>query len=92
MLHDMGPEARASAAQAAADMNRANSGLESMQSIDDALGNVEQDIMDKVANDWVQTHPQAPRPSTDSLCTKLQGRACCLKIPPRHSIAELFAQ
>ncbi|CAL5229988.1 g13422 [Coccomyxa viridis] len=62
MLHDMGPEARASAAQAAADMNRANSGLESMQSIDDALGNVEQDIMDKVANDWVQTHPQAPPP------------------------------
>ncbi len=62
MLHDMGPEARASAAQAAADMNRANSGLESMQSIDDALGNVEQDIMDKVANDWVQTHPQAHPP------------------------------
>ena len=62
MLHDMGPEARASAAQAAADMNRANSGLESMQSIDDALGNVEQDIMDKGANDWVQTHPQAPPP------------------------------
>ena len=48
MLHDMGPEARQNAAQAAADMNRANSGLESMQSIDDALGNVEQDIMDRV--------------------------------------------
>ena len=60
MLHDMGPEARANAAQAAADMNRANSGLESMQSIDDALGNVEQDIMDRVASDWVQTHPSAP--------------------------------
>ena len=60
MLHDMGPEARQNAAQAAADMNRANSGLESMQSIDDALGNVEQDIMDRVASDWVQTHPTAP--------------------------------
>ena len=60
MLHDMGPEARQNAAQAAADMHRANSGLESMQSIDDALGNVEQDIMDRVASDWVQTHPTAP--------------------------------
>jgi hypothetical protein len=62
MLHDMGPEARqTAAAQAAvADMQRANSGLESMQSIDDALGNVEQDIMDKVATDWVQTNAGAP--------------------------------
>ena len=59
MLHDMGPEARQSAAAAAADITRANSGLESMQSIDDALGNVEQDIMDRVASDWVQTHAQA---------------------------------
>ncbi len=41
-----------SQAAAAADMQRANSGLESMQSIDDALGNVEQDILDKVANEW----------------------------------------
>ena len=62
MLHDMGPEARASAAQAAAaaaGAQRANSGLESMQSIDDALGNVEQDIMDRVATEWTQAHPQA---------------------------------
>ena len=58
----MGPEARASAAQAAvaAEMQRANSGLESMQSIDDALGNVEQDIMDKVAHEWSTQHPQLP--------------------------------
>jgi hypothetical protein len=57
----MGPEARASAAQAAAaGAARANSGLESMQSIDDALGNVEQDIMDRVAGEWsaAQQHPQ----------------------------------
>lgn len=65
MLHDMGPEARQNAAQAAqAEMQRANSGLESMQSIDDALGNVEQDIMDKVANEWVQQHPSASMPAT----------------------------
>ena len=59
----MGPEARASAAAAAAaaaEAQRANSGLESMQSIDDALGNVEQDIMDKVAHDWSAQHPQLP--------------------------------
>ncbi|KAK9908084.1 hypothetical protein WJX75_002589 [Coccomyxa subellipsoidea] len=64
MLHDMGPEARqTAAAQAAvADMQRANSGLESMQSIDDALGNVEQDIMDKVANEWAEQHPQISQP------------------------------
>ncbi|BDA44884.1 probable calmodulin-binding protein 60 B at N-terminal half [Coccomyxa sp. Obi] len=65
MLHDMGPEARQTAAAqaaAAADMQRANSGLESMQSIDDALGNVEQDIMDKVANEWAEQHPQMSQP------------------------------
>ncbi len=65
MLHDMGPEARQTAAAqaaAAADMQRANSGLESMQSIDDALGNVEQDIMDKVANEWAEQHPQISQP------------------------------
>ncbi len=61
MLHDMGPEARPNAAQA--EMQRANSGLESMQSIDDALGNVEQDIMDKVANEWAQQHPSASQPA-----------------------------
>ena len=33
MLHDMGPEARA-AATAAANLQRANSGLETMQSIE----------------------------------------------------------
>ena len=61
MLHDMGPQERQNAErQAAADMNRQNSGLESMQSIDDALNNVDQGIMDKVANDWVQNHAQAP--------------------------------
>ena len=37
-------------------MQRSNSGLESMQSIEQALGNVEQDIMDKVAEDWMSTH------------------------------------
>ena len=64
MLHDMGPEARQTAAAQAvvADMQRANSGLESMQSIDDALGNVEQDIMDKVANEWAEQHPQMSQP------------------------------
>jgi len=61
MLHDMGPQERQNAErQAAADMNRQNSGLESMQSIDDALNNVDQGIMDKVANDWVQNHAQGP--------------------------------
>ena len=64
MLHDMGPEARQTAAAQAvvADMQRANSGLESMQSIDDALGNVEQDNMDKVANEWAEQHPQMSQP------------------------------
>ena len=34
-------------------MGRTNSGLQSMQSIEHALGTVEHDIMDKVADDWM---------------------------------------
>ena len=45
-------------------MPRSSSGLESMQSIEQALGNVEQDIMDKVAEDWMINHqnPAAGQP------------------------------
>eukprot|EP00884_Botryococcus_braunii_P005248 jgi/Botrbrau1/14724/Bobra.0108s0071.2 len=47
MLHDM-PDARL----ATTGMPRASSGLESMQSIEQALGNVEQDILDHVADEY----------------------------------------
>ena len=40
------------------DLQRQNSGLESMQSIEQALGNVEQNIMDRVAEDWMSTQMQ----------------------------------
>lgn len=46
-------------AHAPAGIPRANSGLQSMQSIEQALGNVEQDIMDKVAEDWVTNQGSA---------------------------------
>ncbi|KAK9831959.1 hypothetical protein WJX81_003135 [Elliptochloris bilobata] len=52
MLHDMGPEARA-AATAAANLQRANSGLETMQSIEQALDTVETDLMDRVAAEYM---------------------------------------
>jgi hypothetical protein len=57
MLHDMPTEGRG--AHAPAGIPRANSGLQSMQSIEQALGNVEQDIMDKVAEDWVTNQGSA---------------------------------
>ncbi|KAK9803602.1 hypothetical protein WJX72_004040 [[Myrmecia] bisecta] len=56
MLHDMPPEQRNHVLHMP-HMQRSNSGLESMQSIEQALGNVEQDIMDKVAEDWMHHHP-----------------------------------
>lgn len=41
-------------------MQRQNSGLESMQSIEQALGNVEQNIMDRVAEDWMSNQHMQP--------------------------------
>ena len=44
------------------DLQRSNSGLESMQSIEQALGNVEQNIMDRVAEDWMSNQQLQPNP------------------------------
>lgn len=55
LLHDMPPDQRD---QAGAE--RANSGLESMQSIEQALGNVEENPAEKFAEDyWMNNGPQA---------------------------------
>ena len=55
LLHDMPPEHRD---QAGAE--RTNSGLESMQSIEQALGNVEENPVEKFAEDyWMNNGPQA---------------------------------
>lgn len=42
------------------DLQQQNSGLESMQSIEQALGNVEQNIMDRVAEDWMSNQQLQP--------------------------------
>ncbi|KAK9846825.1 hypothetical protein WJX84_002893 [Apatococcus fuscideae] len=55
MLHDMPPEQRAGHMPP---LPRSNSGLESMQSIEQALGNVEGDVMDKVAQEWMTQNAQ----------------------------------
>lgn len=65
MLHDMGPEARAAAVAQHASIPRANSGVETMQSIEEALDTVETDIMDRVAAEYLNqraAHLATPSP------------------------------
>ena len=38
-----------------------------MQSIEHALGNVEHDIMDKVADDWMANNPQRGNPNVQGV-------------------------
>lgn len=52
MLHDLNPDHAHTAA------NRANSGLESMQSIEEALGNVQNEQIDKGIDAWQQAAVQ----------------------------------
>ncbi len=55
LLHDMPPDQRDQGAM----QERANSGLESMQSIEQALGNVEENAVEKFAEDyWMNNGPQ----------------------------------
>jgi hypothetical protein len=56
LLHDMPPDHRDQGGMP----ERANSGLESMQSIEQALGNVEENVVEKFAEDyWMNNGPQA---------------------------------
>ncbi len=56
LLHDMPPDHRDQGGMP----ERANSGLESMQSIEQALGNVEENAVEKFAEDyWMNNGPQA---------------------------------
>ncbi|KAK9793199.1 hypothetical protein WJX73_002582 [Symbiochloris irregularis] len=77
MLHDMSPEARAQATGQLHTANsmggRTNSGLQSMQSIEHALGTVEHDMMDKVTDEWMAQHGGTGAPPGGSHGGNRQG-------------------
>lgn len=59
-------QARVRHAAATPGLPRTSSGLQSMQSVEQALGNVEQDIMDRVAEDWVSNQQRAVAPKLET--------------------------
>ena len=71
-----GVQARAHAAGQmgpAGSIARTNSGLQSMQSIEHALGTVEHDIMDKVADDWMAQPHHGNTTQAQGISSNLTG-------------------